>query len=262
MTDKKANRAGKDPPKKAGWWDQRSLLVQVGMSVGVFIGLLVGTLLGLWLGGLLDGGMGPAVAAVTVQAGIGVGAVAVATVGLRRQRSTEEALKTEKKRIKNEQKKDREKADLDRGNAERERVRGLRDRFTTAAGQLGDESAAIRLAGVYAMSALADDWLTQDEPAEAEAQVCVDVLCAYLRTPRDHGMRKEVEPYDGESPTSISKHMKALFGPGPTEVMSAMGVLPGQRSEIGPCYVVKNHQSSSETDYLFGEGLDFLLLRP
>jgi Pentapeptide repeats (9 copies) len=39
-----------------------------------------------------------------------------------------------------------------------------------------DKPAAVRLAGVYAMAGLADDW-------EANRQTCVDVLCAYLRMP-------------------------------------------------------------------------------
>lgn len=65
---------------------------------------------------------------------------------------------------------------------EREAITALRERFTTAAGQLGDSSTAIRLAGVYAMSALADDWIAKDKVNEAG--VCVDVLCAYIRSPR------------------------------------------------------------------------------
>jgi hypothetical protein len=50
------------------------------------------------------------------------------------------------------------------------------ERFTTAAGQLGSETPAVRLAGVYAMAGLADDWTDQ-------RQTCIDVLCAYLRLP-------------------------------------------------------------------------------
>lgn len=52
----------------------------------------------------------------------------------------------------------------------------LADRYTTAALQLGHEQAAVRLAGVYALARLADDWTEQ-------RQVCIDVLCAYLRMP-------------------------------------------------------------------------------
>ena len=54
-------------------------------------------------------------------------------------------------------------------------VRVLNERFATAAEKLGsDKPPAVRLAGVYAMAGLADDW-------EANRQVCIDVLCGYLR---------------------------------------------------------------------------------
>ncbi|MDQ1293438.1 MAG: hypothetical protein QG608_1319 [Actinomycetota bacterium] len=51
-------------------------------------------------------------------------------------------------------------------------------RYTTAAEQLGHDQAAVRLAGVYALARLADDWTEQ-------RQTCIDVLCAYLRMPYD-----------------------------------------------------------------------------
>ena len=55
----------------------------------------------------------------------------------------------------------------------------MNERFATAAGQLGDDKpSAVRLAGVYAMAGLADDW-------PENRQTCVDVLCAYLRLPYD-----------------------------------------------------------------------------
>jgi uncharacterized protein YjbI with pentapeptide repeats len=57
-----------------------------------------------------------------------------------------------------------------------QRTRTLNERFTTAGEQLGSDKPAVRLAGVYAMAALADDW-------EENRQTCVDVLCAYLRMP-------------------------------------------------------------------------------
>src|SRR6516165_4724553 len=66
---------------------------------------------------------------------------------------------------------------LDRTLAE-QRTRTLNERFATAAGQLGSDKPAIRLAGVYAMAGLADDW-------EENRQTCVDVLCGYLRMPYD-----------------------------------------------------------------------------
>ena len=66
---------------------------------------------------------------------------------------------------------------LAEGDARRADVEQLAQRYTTAAGQLGHEKAAVRLAGVYAMARLADDW------DEQRRQVCLDVLCAYLRMP-------------------------------------------------------------------------------
>src|SRR5664279_3101479 len=53
-----------------------------------------------------------------------------------------------------------------------------RTRYGGAAAQLGHGNAAIRIAGVYAMAQLADDW-----GELAARQQCIDVLCAYLRMP-------------------------------------------------------------------------------
>src|SRR5580693_2654287 len=62
-----------------------------------------------------------------------------------------------------------------------QRTRTLNERFDTVAGQLGsDKPPAVRLAAVYAMAGLADDW--QDH-----RQMCVDVLCGYLRMPYEPG---------------------------------------------------------------------------
>ncbi|MER5918121.1 pentapeptide repeat-containing protein [Streptomyces sp. NPDC001982] len=65
---------------------------------------------------------------------------------------------------------------LAEGDAHRADASQLADRYTTAAEQLGHDQAAVRLAGVYALARLADDW-------EEQRQVCIDVLCAYLRMP-------------------------------------------------------------------------------
>ncbi|MGL5823365.1 MAG: pentapeptide repeat-containing protein [Nocardioides sp.] len=51
-----------------------------------------------------------------------------------------------------------------------------RERYGAAVAQLGSENATARLAGVYALANLADEW-------HAQRQQCVDVLCAYLRLP-------------------------------------------------------------------------------
>ncbi|MFE5702198.1 pentapeptide repeat-containing protein [Rhodococcus koreensis] len=66
---------------------------------------------------------------------------------------------------------------------QREVTRDLRARYTIAAEQLGHNSAAIRLAGVYALASLADDWHRQNDAAEK--QVAIDLLRAYVRTRHD-----------------------------------------------------------------------------
>ncbi|WP_280347248.1 pentapeptide repeat-containing protein [Nocardia neocaledoniensis] len=62
---------------------------------------------------------------------------------------------------------------------ERAREAALWERFGAAAAQLADKSAAIRIAGVYAMAGVAD------ERSGANRQQCIDVLCGYLRLPYD-----------------------------------------------------------------------------
>jgi uncharacterized protein YjbI with pentapeptide repeats len=67
-------------------------------------------------------------------------------------------------------------ARLEHSRERREDVRVLNERFAAATSQLGSDSAAVRLAGIYAIAGLADDW-------EDQRQVCIDVLCAFLRMP-------------------------------------------------------------------------------
>jgi uncharacterized protein YjbI with pentapeptide repeats len=112
--------------------------------------------------------MSPQVIAAIIAVG-GVVLTVIATVAVQisgrraTSRDTQKALEEQRKQ-------------LDRTLAE-QRTRTLNERFATAAGQLGsDKPAAVRLAGVYAMAGLADDW-------EENRQTCVDVLCGYLRMP-------------------------------------------------------------------------------
>ena len=112
--------------------------------------------------------MSPEVTAAIIAAGVGVltviATVAVQISGRRAtSRDTQKALEEQRNQ-------------LDRTLAE-QRTRTLNERFATAARQLGsDNPPEVRLAGVYAMAGLADDW-------EDNRQTCVDVLCAYLRMP-------------------------------------------------------------------------------
>jgi uncharacterized protein YjbI with pentapeptide repeats len=65
---------------------------------------------------------------------------------------------------------------LSEGDAQRADSEQFAVRYRTTAEQLGHDKAAVRLAGAYAMGRLADDWT-------AQRQICIDVLCAYLRMP-------------------------------------------------------------------------------
>ncbi|WP_156076835.1 pentapeptide repeat-containing protein [Saccharothrix sp. NRRL B-16314] len=98
----------------------------------------------------------------------GLGAVVALAVGYRKQQVSEAAHV-----IANRQE-------------ERERTKFFNERYGRAAEQLGHESFAVRLAGVYAMVGLADDWPEQ-------RQICVDVLSGYLRTPYPQDDRTERE---------------------------------------------------------------------
>src|SRR5215813_5561090 len=113
--------------------------------------------------------MSPAITSAIIAAGVSlltlIGTLAAQYVGRRAtSRDTQRALEEQRKQ-------------LDRTLAE-QRTRTLNERFATAAEQLGSDKPAVRLAGVYAMAGLADDW-------QENRQTCIDVLCAYLRMPYD-----------------------------------------------------------------------------
>ncbi|WP_157534404.1 hypothetical protein [Microbacterium sp. Leaf320] len=58
--------------------------------------------------------------------------------------------------------------------------RDLRSRFVAAVELLGADAPVKRTAGLYALAALGDDWLAFGRPNEL--QVCIDVMCGYLRS--------------------------------------------------------------------------------
>jgi uncharacterized protein YjbI with pentapeptide repeats len=99
----------------------------------------------------------------------GVGGVVALVVAYRRQRFAE-------------REHDRAEAAMDR-----EATKLFTERFGKASEQLGSDKAAVRLAGVYALASLADDW-------EAGRQMCIDVLCAYLRMPYTPPVDQSKEP--------------------------------------------------------------------
>ncbi|MFI1568764.1 pentapeptide repeat-containing protein [Streptomyces sp. NPDC020490] len=86
---------------------------------------------------------------------------------------------------------------VDEDGALREATRLHTERFTTAVGQLGEESAAVRLGAVHALAGLADD-----APDDSLRQTCVDVLCAYLQLP--------FTPDPGDDPAHQEEHHQYL----------------------------------------------------
>lgn len=112
--------------------------------------------------------MSPEVEAAIIAGGVGVLTVIVALYGTRRTSQDTRVGLTKQLTEQREA--------LDKTLAE-QRTQTLNERFATSAGQLGsDKPPEVRLAGVYAMAGLADDW-------EKNRQTCVDVLCGYLRMP-------------------------------------------------------------------------------
>lgn len=99
----------------------------------------------------------------------GLGGVALLVIHYRRQRTTEaDAVRAEAANVR---------AELA---AEREVAKLFTDTFDSASSKLGDEHAAVRLAGVHALARLADE---APQGREDLVQMVIDVLCAYLRMP-------------------------------------------------------------------------------
>lgn len=194
-------------PKELSWWERRTVTQQAGLALLAVLLLFAVVFYGFALLYVRPFRVWPWSAkdhpslydltrnAATVAALLG-GAVAIA-VALRRQRSTERTVELAEETAQIAQITANITAQaygLDQDRAAREEIDRLRDRYTTISGQLGHDAAPVRLAGVYAMAALADDWLkrrtsafpvvSKRENGNHEAQVCIDVLCAYVRTPR------------------------------------------------------------------------------
>jgi hypothetical protein len=137
-----------------------AVLVGLATAVAVAVGVLLLDVLGQPTGVGTPGS--PTIAVWSVQDRLdavkvvltvvgGVGAVVALTVAYRRQRLREV-------------------------DAYREDSKVLLDRYGKAAELLGAPDASVRIAGVYAFAALAND-------APEARQGCIDVLCAYLRQP-------------------------------------------------------------------------------
>jgi uncharacterized protein YjbI with pentapeptide repeats len=139
--------------------------------------------------------MSSEVTAAVIAAGVSfltlIGTLAAQYFGRRAtKQDTEEAFKEQREQL--DKTLTEQGKQLDKTLAE-QRTRTLNERFATAAAQLGsDKPPEVRLAGVYAMAGLADDWKEDLQ----NRQTCVDVLCAYLRMP--YGAEPEPEASEEE----------------------------------------------------------------
>lgn len=69
----------------------------------------------------------------------------------------------DRRRLDNDEAREAQRREEFDANARREQIRDLQGRFVTAAGMLGDDKAAVRIAGVTALATLADDWIDQPD---------------------------------------------------------------------------------------------------
>lgn len=161
---------GEMPARPAGALGGRHVAVATAVGVVVLVG--AGALLW-WLMHRQDPDVDYyELARSTVIAVAAIGAVPAGYIAYRRQRTQE----------------------LQRWDERQDAVRAeddeFRDRYVDAATQLGSPDAATRMAGIYALAQLADEWGRERD--RSKRQMCVDVLCAYLRIP--YG------PQDGAAP--------------------------------------------------------------
>jgi len=131
----------------------------------------------------------------TVVAVVGVGGAAL--VAYRRQDTAERSHDVAIHQLKVDSQKyglDRDRHQLETERQKDAREQELRARFTTVAAQLGSKDYAVRHAGAYALAFLADDWHRFGN--DIQRQVCVDLLCAQLRSPRvpDPAAARLLEP--------------------------------------------------------------------
>lgn len=116
------------------------------------------------------------------------------------------------------------------------------DRFAAAAAQLGADTAAERLAGVYAMAALADT-------SQQHRQQCINVLCAYLRLPYD--------PSAGLLAEVVSEHTWPI-GAGTGKETRTYRTLPNNREvRYTIIRVITEHLRDTATTSWQGHDLDF-----
>ncbi|MCL2595789.1 MAG: pentapeptide repeat-containing protein [Promicromonosporaceae bacterium] len=96
---------------------------------------------------------------------------AAGTVAYRRQKTVE-----------HQSRRDDERAKREADRAHRDRRNDLHRRYQEAATQLGHKEPVIRIAGVYAIEAIANEWAALDDTSQSQRNACIDLLCGYLRS--------------------------------------------------------------------------------
>lgn len=195
--------AGWKAPELRKWWfkhvkpDGKTLSLKWLVGLGLFGTLIVAASLIYWQAELLtlDGESVSSVESAellditrSTAFSLGaIGAIAALLVGYRRQKSTEDTYQQELEKHAHEVQKHADEVDaanenlkLEREKQRAEQISKLHDRYAKAVEQLADDKVTIRLGGVHVLAALADDWATRGN--RRQQQVCVDMLCSYLRS--------------------------------------------------------------------------------
>ncbi|XVV05334.1 pentapeptide repeat-containing protein [Actinosynnema sp. CA-248983] len=109
----------------------------------------------------------------------------------------------------------------------REDTKVFAERFGKASELIGSSQAAVRLSGIYAMAALADDW-------DDHRQTCIDVLCAYLRMPYDPPTTTPPPPPPGNRGLGLRKPhpRRATTHPVPTPPAAAPTEDPREEQQV------------------------------
>jgi hypothetical protein len=189
-------------PFRPRWWARASFIVPA-IVFFVLAGGLALLLVPRWLvaewyptgatSAQIDRAIGQAAQIVLFALG---GVIALIGVGVSLSRHGQELETADRDRARSGLERDRHALDRDKevqrmAEAQDQRTadqeRALRARFVTAVELLADQQQPIRrVAGIYAIVALANDWGAMSRLDER--QVCIDVLCGYLRAPLPPGV--------------------------------------------------------------------------
>ncbi|QAY73069.1 hypothetical protein ET445_06610 [Agromyces protaetiae] len=204
--------------KMAGRWRRSSVVVVASASCFIVVGGILllfapSLLLQNWLPSSSteerNAALGGAAQVVLLGLGGIIASVGV-TLSILRHREELEGAERDRARLDHEKEKERARRD----EAELQRIldtdRELRSRFVTAVDLLSATEPIKRSAALYSLGALADDWAGRRR--RDEVQVCINVICSYLRAPLSDGAER-TPPNEIEvrkvGYSVIARHLKA-----------------------------------------------------